>query len=458
MSHTQPDRILQVAEQMLGQYALCDRCLGRQFAMLSTMTTNRQRGQALKLSLALLADARIKEGDKENGQALLQSLAGRGMFEPAAELCGKHSLDFEHAAHCHLCDRGEGSVFEMISSLAERAVSQLEGVEFTNILVGTVPDTLLTEREDELRGKYGLLYGEAFKSHFNRELGKVLTDILGKDPEFKNPDIVVVYDVEKDEVRINISPLFIYGRYRKLKRGIPQSRWDCGECNGRGCESCGGTGRKYQDSVSEYVGIPAQQAAKGTRFKFHAAGREDIDALMLGEGRPFVVEVSKPRIRSPDLKKLTKTINKRAKKKVEVLDLAISQRSKAQDLKSEASENIKEYTALITTDSDVTDDQLRDAERKLIGTQLEQRTPNRVAHRRSDLVRPKRVFDVRLSRKSVSLLEGFFRVQGGTYVKELISGDNGRTVPSLAGALGVGCKCIELNVIAIHAAPPDHNL
>ena len=36
--------------------------------------------------------------------------------------------------------------------------------------------------------------------------------------------------------------------------------------------------------------------------------------------------------------------------------------------------------------------------------------------------------------------------QHGTYVKEFISGDEGRTTPSLASLLGVACRCDVLDV------------
>ncbi len=39
--------------------------------------------------------------------------------------------------------------------------------------------------------------------------------------------------------------------------------------------------------------------------------------------------------------------------------------------------------------------------------------------------------------------------QGGLYVKELVSGDEGRTKPNLAENLGVKAKIAELDVIKI---------
>ena len=46
------------------------------------------------------------------------------------------------------------------------------------------------------------------------------------------------------------------------------------------------------------------------------------------------------------------------------------------------------------------------------------------------------------------------KTEAGTYIKELISGDNGRTKPSFAEILENPCICKELDVIAIHELKP----
>ena len=442
--------ILGISKRLLESYAICNHCLGRQFAWLSTNTSNEERGAAIKLTLSMMADEDIKSGDKQTGEELIGILAGNGMFEPAKSLATQKSLEYNEQTSCHLCSVDGISVFDKLPGIAERARIAIEPIEFNSFLIGCVASTGLDERQDEIRGAFGLLHGEALKAEVNRELGKILQDRLNCPVDFKSPDIVIVYKMDGDIIEISRNPIFIQGRYRKLKRGVPQSRWDCGKCRGRGCEECGGTGRKYPDSISEYIGEPTQQAAQGTKFKVHAAGREDIDVLMLGDGRPFVVEVSEPLVRAPNLQLLAKEINKRASGIVEVVDLKIATRKRAQKIKDEASENVKEYSAIIQTEEDVTSKALQKAAEALSGIEIEQRTPNRVAHRRSDLVRRKHVYEVRLKKKKKKLLEGFFKVQGGTYVKELISGDNNRTVPSLTEKLGFLCECIELNVTAIY--------
>ncbi len=450
MEDTGPNPIIQ-ALQLIDCVAICDRCLGRQFAWLSTDTSNESRGYSLKLSLSILADSQYKSGIKEKGIESLRTLAENGMFQSAAALCTKYGIDFTPQNNCQLCMVSGSSVFERIPSIIERVVHDSKGIEFDSFLVGTAPVDALEEFNEEIRGKFEISHAEPLKSEFNRTLGKELSHILEKEVDFERPDLVVFYDMETDKVDLRINPVFIYGRYRKLVRGIPQSRWDCRKCKGKGCEECNGTGRNYQDSVSEYIALPIQDALQGTKFKFHAAGREDIDVLMLGSGRPFVAEISEPKLRHPDLVWLKEKINNSTEGKVEVGSLEMATRDKLQMLKISASESVKEYEALIVTEDEVTEEALTMAAGKLHGAILDQRTPNRVSHRRSDLVRKKEIIDLRLTKKESHLLEGYFKVQGGTYIKELISGDEGRTTPSLSQVLGTRCTCKQLNVTAVHS-------
>jgi len=53
------------AEKLLADVPLCDRCLGRLFAMLGRGLSNAERGRALKLAVLMRLHARIREGDKE---------------------------------------------------------------------------------------------------------------------------------------------------------------------------------------------------------------------------------------------------------------------------------------------------------------------------------------------------------------------------------------------------------
>jgi tRNA pseudouridine synthase 10 len=80
---------------------------------------------------------------------------------------------------------------------------------------------------------------------------------------------------------------------------------------------------------------------------------------------------------------------------------------------------------------------------------ITQQTPTRVSHRRADLAREREIKDLVLEELDDQIATLRVRTESGTYVKELVHGDSGRTVPSLAGKLGIACTVEELDVIEI---------
>ncbi|TRO50221.1 tRNA pseudouridine(54/55) synthase Pus10, partial [Candidatus Bathyarchaeota archaeon] len=251
-----------------------------------------------------------------------------------------------------------------------------------------------------------------------------------------------------EKARVQVNPLFVAGRYRKLVRDIPQSKWFCSSCRGRGCEKCGGTGKMYPESVEELASKPLLEAAEGEKTLFHASGREDIDARMLGSGRPFVIEISKPRKRFLNLKNLEAAVNANAEGKVEVSGLRFSSKDFVRRLKKGESAQ-KEYRVLIDFESEISEDELRLLEENLSGILIKQQTPLRVLHRRADLIREKYIYEVKVNKVSLRRAEMKIRCQGGLYVKELVSGDEGRTKPSVSELLENRAKPLKLDVLNV---------
>src|SRR6185436_9992817 len=94
----------------------------------------------------------------------------------------------------------------------------------------------------------------------------------------------------------------------------------------------------------------------------------------------------------------------------------------------------------------------------LSGREIRQLSPSRVAARRGwDTVRTRRVIEARWLGPSGGRYLFEVRAEAGTYIKELISGDRGRTVPSLSEVLGVPCRCASLDVLEVHWDPPWEN-
>ena len=245
--------------------------------------------------------------------------------------------------------------------------------------------------------------------------------------------------------------VFLEGRYKKLTRDLPQTIFWCPECKGhprrrRKCSYCEGFGKLTRDSVQELLGWVLGKSFGTRKHKFHGAGREDMDVRMLGDGRPFVIELIGPRTHDVDLAELEALVNERNEGRLEILGLHWTEKSRVRVLKED--KHAKRYQALVEIDGelDLQEFEARKGERVTIA----QRTPSRVAHRRADKVRERwieldAVEAAPEGRWSITLT-----TEHGTYVKEAISGEDQKTTPSLGDLLGgIQCRCIELDVLAI---------
>lgn len=408
--------ILDTARKIIHEGPVCDHCLGRQFAKLSTGLSNDQRGAAIKLVLAMQSGA---EKDTGLSEELAKSSENK----------------------CWVCN----NLFLHLDTWAGKAVQALSDYEYENFLVGTKMTGLLAENEEIVWAQSGTTFAEPVKTELNREVGKRIEKLTGKKANLKKPQVVALLDLENDKVELEVNSLYIYGRYRKLIRGIPQTRWPCRECGGSGCQRCGNTGRMYQESVDEHMKQPLMEAALCEDTAFHGAGREDIDALMLGDGRPFVVEAKKPHKRSLDLGALETEINRRANGKIEVTGLKYVESETVEQLKSMKADKV--YRARI--EHNTTEEKLKSSLNIISKTPIKQKTPTRVLHRRADLERTRRVHLAGLESFDAGIAVIVIHCEGGLYVKELVSGDSGRTVPSIASLTQSEAKVIELDVIKV---------
>ncbi len=388
----------------------CNHCLGRFFGKLSFGLTNEERGRALRITREIAANVPHQKPDPGS---------------------------------CWIC----GGELSRTGAWAAKVVEAMGGIEFATFLIGTKVPPLVAESEEMVWSDLALRDPEPLKAEMNREVGKAVSTITGKTADLKRPDVVAILDMAEETVEVQVNPVFFVGRYMKYERGIPQTHWDCRACKGAGCERCDFTGKQYVDSVEELIGRPVIEAFDAENAILHGAGREDIDARMLGSGRPFVMEVEAPRKRSVDLAVLEEAINRSAEGRVAVHLAGWADRKTVQSLKSDKAH--KKYRILVETDGSVTPDEFRTALDQLNGVTIRQRTPLRVAHRRADKVRERSVLDIRCT----GIQDDRYRVEvvgeAGLYIKELISGDDGRTQPSLARILGRTARVVSLDVVLV---------
>ena len=473
-------------------------------------------------------------GKKRFGQSILES--GIEIRNSVVETDSTMSQARELEPLCPFCE----NLFEEAPLLAELIKEAVGERECFRLQLGARIPKDQTEAEDHLRKRFGAGGSLPLKSSLVEEFAHQLNAIdFGVKLVIDKPEILALIDVLTLTVELDIRSHYMYGRYRKLERGIPQTKWPCRSCKGRGCVKCDQTGLQYLSSVQGLIGDPLLEIFGSREHAFHGMGREDIDVRCLGRGRPFVIELKKPIKRDIDCIMLMKTINEAADGKLEVSDMRPSNRSEVVRVKDTPAEKsyrinyriepltqveLDELTQIMEVPKNNQDrnrrrkdhhmgkkrkqkeepkpidfTQLKKAElvalceekgvsksgtkdvlidrlsnfkeetlplpdpdyvmeimEKLQGCTLAQRTPERVAHRRADKIRRRKVIET--SGPSIEVgddgtLMGQFdlRCESGTYVKETVHGDGGRTQPSIASLIKAKCTVEWLDVADIHA-------
>ena len=403
------DNTLKKAKRLieLNENKICNHCLGRKFSKLIDGKDNEDRGRIIREKLE------IEEA--------------------------KNSI-------CPICR----NLFDKINeSLYERIDQKINyiNLEFDNFLIGSRVDKDIQKIDEKMSEEINVDC-ENIKKEINRIIGLSLEKRYNKEVEFEKNNILMEINFKKEEptVYIRINPIYIEGKYNKFIRGIPQTKWPCRECHGKGCDYCNYTGKLYPESVEEILSDIVLKYSKGRSCKFHGAGREDIDVLMLGEGRPFVLEVVEPKIRNLDLKQIEKEVNEYANGKTKYKNLKYCKRNRKAEIKVSSPNTYKVYEALVKSKNNIKKEDL-----KVLKTLdvIEQQTPHRVKRRRADIIRKKRVIELETEFIDSNTFKMKIKTEGGLYIKELISSDEGRSKPSVSGLLKTECICKRLDVLEV---------
>ncbi|MHA2170725.1 MAG: tRNA pseudouridine(54/55) synthase Pus10 [Candidatus Kariarchaeaceae archaeon] len=344
------------------------------------------------------------------------------------------------------CDICEGVVKKSLT-LTGAIINELRKREFSSFLVGCK----LSKNQlsgDEIYNRYEI-HPLGLKQEINREIGLRILAELGQEVDLTSPDITIIVEPKKrPRFKLQVKSIYLLGRYCKLVRGIPQTKWPCTHCKGKGCTDCNSSGQQYPHTVEGVISTPLMKLFGSALTSFHGAGREDIDALMLGSGRPFVLELKDPINRTADLTPAIDSIN--GSGMVTITDLQDCERSVIVLLKEQSSHSTKQYRAIVSLKHQLNPELLHKLE--VFGkkeNKISQQTPVRVSHRRADKIREKKIFQLSILEQSPKQLTLEITAQGGTYIKEFISGDGGRSIPNLSSLLNTQAVCTELDVLSV---------
>ncbi|KAL1396871.1 hypothetical protein pipiens_010197 [Culex pipiens pipiens] len=255
------------------------------------------------------------------------------------------------------------------------------------------------------------------------------------------PPAVQDEGLKLEKISFSGPTVFLAGRYNKISRELSQTPWIL---DGK---------RKMENSVQEimakvvapYFGVADQSLI------FSSSGREDVDVRCLGEGRPFVLEIPyafKDYLKESAAEEMEQAID--ASKLISIKDLQMVERDELVHIKQGEEDKRKFYRALCVIDEPVTATTLA-ALNIAEPFAIEQWTPLRVLHRRPLLARPRTIYSVKAfaSQANERAIVVDVVTQAGTYIKELVHGDFGRTKPSFTSIIGRAIDIHALDVMAI---------
>uniref|UniRef100_A0A671TH02 tRNA pseudouridine synthase Pus10 n=1 Tax=Sparus aurata TaxID=8175 RepID=A0A671TH02_SPAAU len=220
--------------------------------------------------------------------------------------------------------------------------------------------------------------------------------------------------------------VFVAGRYNKFCRSLPQTPWVIdGE-------------RRMESSVEELIAAPVLSSFRSDGFNFSSSGREDVDVRTLGNGEDaykYFFYLFKS------------TINK-SSDKIRVRDLQIVTREAMSRMKEGEEEKTKSYTALIWTLKPIQREDITFID-DIKDLTLDQKTPLRVLHRRALAVRQRVIHSMNTRFLDSHHFYLGLKTQAGTYIKEFVHGDFGRTKPNLCELLRTDTDILELDVESV---------
>lgn len=268
---------------------------------------------------------------------------------------------------------------------------------------------------------------------------------------------------------VSVAPVVFAGSYNKFSRVVSQTPWfvdapsaaaglaGAVRADDGGAENVDTFGRRKRTalSVEDVAAAGIHKVLQPDKVTFTAGGREDVDVRMLGKGRPFVIEVINSKVVPPlideGMLQSMRVIAASKSSSVALHDFRIVHKEYFTQMRSFESEKKKCYRCVVWTRRDIGKEELITKLEEPEGFMLKQKTPLRVLHRRTQAVRERQIFEARVTRV---VSPNFFVMDvvaaAGTYIKEFVHGDHGRTLPNVAQLLDCDVDIVQLDVTDIY--------
>ena len=378
------DKIILQSKSILKEYDLCDNCLGRFFISSAHLSSERMLGNKIRKLI--------------NSRAVTKCYICKNLFSNAV------------------------LYVKMMQNASMR-------YEFSTFTVGAILKQSIIERDDKLRSKFHLHGVDGIKTAVTRELGKKFARKTRTRIDHLLPDIVFTINFRTEQCDVKTKPIFLYGRYIKNKRGLPQKEESCQDCKGKGCIFCNNHGIVSFDSVEGKISQFLYEKFETNQVKFTWIGGEDKTSLVMGNGRPFFAKLLSPKKRNVRLAKksnLDKIMIHALRKIDHIPNGSIHFKSKIKMLVSAknniSSNRLKKLKQLVTVPIEITDS-------------------NNKQHKKT-------IHKVNYKKNSLQSFTVEIEADGGIPIKRFVDGFN--IIPNISSLLGTQCSCEKFDINQIY--------
>ena len=377
------DKIILQSKSILKECDLCDNCLGRFFINSTHLSSGKRLGNKIRNSI--------------NSRAVTK---------------------------CYICKN--------LLSNADLYVKMMQnasmGYEFSTFTVGAILKQSIIERDDKLRSKFHLHGVDGIKTAVTRELGKKFVSKTKKRIDHLLADITFTINFKTEQCNVKTKPIFLYGRYIKNKRGLPQKEKSCRDCKGKGCIFCNNHGIVSFDGVEGKISKFLYEKFKTERVKFTWIGGEDKTSLVMGNGRPFFAKLLSPKKR-----------NIRLAKKSKLNEIMIHDLRKI-DYIPNGSIHFKSKTKiLISTKNNILSNKLKKL-KHLTNIPIEITDSNRQYK--------KTIYNLKYKKYSLQSFVVEIEADGGIPIKRFVDGSD--VIPNISSIIGVQCSCKKFDINQIY--------
>jgi len=378
------DKIILRSKSILKECDLCDNCLGRFFISSNHLLSGKRLGKKIK-----------------------------------------NSVNSRAVAKCYICK----NLFSNTDLYVKMMQNASMGYEFSTFTVGAILKQSIIERDDKLRSKFHLHGVDGIKTAITRELGKKFVKKTKKRIDHLSPDVTFTINFRTEQCNVKTKPTFLYGRYIKDKRGLPQKGESCKDCKGKGCIFCNNHGIVSFDSVEGKISQFLYEKFETNQVKFTWIGGEDKTSLVMGNGRPFFAKLLSPKKR-----------NVRLTKKSNLDEIMIHALRKIDHIPNGSIRFKSKIKMLVLAKNSISFNKLKRL-KQLVTVPIEITDSNNKQHKRV-------IHKLKYKKNSLQSFTVEIEADGGIPIKRFVDGFN--IIPNISSILGIQCSCEKFDINQIY--------